>query len=340
MNQELPLISIVVPMHNSSEYIARCITSIINQDYQNFELLLIDDHSRDDTVQACQRYLSDSRIRLIINDGKNGASATRNLGMTEAKGSYISFVDSDDIIANNYLSVLYSIAIKHPNALAMCGYIEFNDEDDVSSLFKSTDKSSLLIIPSDIVICNIFYYHSSAWACLFRRDILIKYGITMEQKASFNEDVFFTCKYLSICEGAAMTNEKLYGYFENPNGIGAHKAHSDLTISDVNHRAEGYLALLDAIKFTEKHAPGSKKYLEIGYAFIAAEVRLTAVRAGVNKFNYDKEICRYLSLKNRLKFVRYGKNIKQKLLVNGIAISPKLIKLLLDDMNLLKLVRS
>ena len=337
MKQRFPLISVVVPMHNSAEYISRCILSIIDQDFDKFELLLIDDHSVDETIQVCRKLATDTRIRIINNNGNRGASATRNVGIKEARGEYISFIDSDDIVAKNYLSALYKMANRYPSSLAMCGYIEFSD--DFSSPFNLDSEIKTLIVPSDVMISNIFHYHSSACACLFRRDLVNKYVMVMEENASFNEDVYFTCKYLSICEGAVISTERLYGYFENPNGIGAHKAHSDLTIKDVNHRAEGYIALQDAISFTDKFAPKMSKYVRIGYTFIAAEVKLTAARARVKEFDHRKEIGHFLTINNRIKFIRHGKSLKQVLLVNGIAISPRLIRFLLDDLKLLRIVK-
>ncbi|WP_051671427.1 glycosyltransferase family 2 protein [Oribacterium sp. P6A1] len=331
-----PLISIVVPMHNSEMYISRCIKSIIKQDYDNFELLLIDDHSSDDTIGVCQKFVGDSRIRIIINDGKKGASATRNIGIKKATGAYLTFIDSDDVVAHNYLSTLHRIAERNLDYLATCGYMDFSDPE---ILFQEKDGVEEELVSSSVCICNIFYYHSSACACLFKTNIIKQYNLFMEEKASFNEDVFFTCKYLSICKGAAITKDKLYGYYINPSGIGAHKDHADLTLADVDHRAEGYIALQDAIRFTEHNAPDMKKYIQIGYVFIAAEVRLTAARANVQNYTHDKEIARYLSVKYRILFNKYGKNIMQKMLVNGIAISPKFVKFILDDLKLLSLVK-
>ena len=335
MEKKYPLITVVVPMHNSVEYISRCIDSIIQQTYDNFELILIDDHSSDDSVEICRNYQFDSRIKLILNKGKNGPSPTRNLGIKKAQGKYITFIDSDDIIAPTYLSTLYKIAIRHPEYLAICGYVEFRDS---IAPFCCDNKKNEKIVTSNEMICNIFHYHSSACACLFRLDIITKYDIRMEEKASFNEDVFFTCKYLSVCEGAAITQNKLYGYFVNCDGIGAHKLHSDLTLKDVNHRAEGYIALQDAISFTDINMPNKKKYMLVGYTFIAAEVKLTATRAGVKKFDHEKAIEQFLSIKRLVEFFKYSKNIKQMLFVIGIAISPRVIKFLLDDLKLLTLM--
>lgn len=334
MRHNQPLISIVVPMHNSENFIIRCVDSILNQDYKNLELILVDDHSEDNTIEACKGFLIDPRVRLTQNIGRKGASATRNFGMKLAGGEYISFIDSDDIIANNYLSSLYKIAIKYPDYLAMCGYIEFSKDMPIYDKGK-IDKVHVIL--SSVLLANIFLMHSSAWGCLFQMPLIKKYNIRMEEEASFNEDVYFTSKYLSVCRGGVITSNRLYGYYKNPEGIGAHKEHKDLTIKDVNHRAEGYISLQDAVRFTQNNAPHMTKYMQIGYSFIAAEVFLTAERAGVKRFDYCKEISNYLDLKHRVSFVHYSLDLKQKMLVNGIAICPKLIKFILDDLGLLSI---
>lgn len=333
MTEEKPLLSIVVPMYNSSRHIEECIESVLSQDYTNIELLLIDDHSSDNTVELCERYLADRRVKLFHNY-KKGVSSARNLGISKSGGEYIAFVDSDDIITEKYLSILYELSMSHPDHLAMCSYFKFADRlpKHVESEIENLDKRK-----SSELLSNIFYYHPAAWGCLFRNEIIKSYSIFMTENASFNEDIYFTCKYLCVCKGGVGVSNQLYGYRKNPSGIGTNKEHSELTARDVEHRSKGYFAFQDALMFAEKNSPEKTRFIDMGYSFIAAEVILTSVRARTKEFELKTEICEYLSARHCLKFLECGKNIYQKLLVVGIAICPPFVKFFLDDLKLLKI---
>lgn len=100
------MISIIVPVYNAQKYIKRCVESIVNQSYQKWELILIDDGSKDDSSLICDEFKqTDSRIH-VIHTVNQGASAARNRGLDEAAGDYITFVDADDWVETNHLEVL------------------------------------------------------------------------------------------------------------------------------------------------------------------------------------------------------------------------------------------
>lgn len=334
MEASNPEISIVVPMYNSSYFIKDCIESVLKQDFTNYELLLIDDHSTDETMEICKSYIEDKRIKLLCNEGK-GVSSARNLGIMKSTGSYITFVDSDDVLEQTFLSKLLNIAKGNPRYLAMCSHVRFENSNPDFEVVGSSESNT---VETNDLIANIFYYHPASWGCLFQSEVINKYGIKMDESASFNEDIYFTVKYLCVCDGGIIIPDKLYGYRTNINGIGANKPHNTLTAKDVEHRAKGYYAFQDAIKFSEKNAPEKSRYIDLGYSFMAAEVLLTAVRAKAKGFKLKAEIKRYLSATYCLAYIRYGKSIYQKLLVLGMAISPHIVKYVLDDLGLLKKV--
>ncbi len=336
MGMGKPEISIVVPMYNSSRFVEACIDSILAQDFRDFELILIDDNSTDNTIAICQRYLQDERVSLLVNNKGKGVSSARNLGISNSRGGYITFIDSDDIVAKSFLSELINVAKSHPDYLAMCSYCTFSESEPN---FDMSISSGLTEISSDVLLANIFYYHSSGWGCLFRKDLIDIYDIRMEESASFNEDIYFTCKYISICKGGMNSCNKFYGYRINPDGIGANKRHSDLTETDVIHRSRGYLAFQDALNFCKRNAPENYKFIDIGYSFIAAEVMLTAARAKIRDFELKKDIKKHLSFSYCLRYLRKSNNIFQKLLVVGIAVSPTAVKCILDIFDLLKRLR-
>lgn len=107
--KELPCISIIIPAYNAGEYIEKCIQSIINQEYRDFEIIIVNDGSIDNTRAICEKYIElDSRIKLI-NTENRGAGSARNTGLAEAKGKYISFIDADDYICEDYYKRMYQM---------------------------------------------------------------------------------------------------------------------------------------------------------------------------------------------------------------------------------------
>ena len=99
-------VSVIIPIYNAERYLKECLESVVNQTYRNLDIVLIDDGSKDQSLKICREYQEkDSRVR-VISKNNEGVSATRNRGIEEARGQWISFVDSDDIIAENYVEEL------------------------------------------------------------------------------------------------------------------------------------------------------------------------------------------------------------------------------------------
>ena len=153
-NQEKPLISVIVPVYNVAPYLPICLNSIINQTYNNLEIILVASTSKDNSVEICDEYAGkDSRIS-VIHCPPNGLSDGRNRGIEAAHGEYLSFIDSDDFVAPNYLENLLS-AIKTSNAdFACCKYKTIKEE---VSYFKTKFKSLYQSVQIKFVFINIFF---------------------------------------------------------------------------------------------------------------------------------------------------------------------------------------
>ena len=124
------LVSIIVPVYNTEEYIRQCLDSILNQTYQNFECLLINDGSSDNSADICREYVAkDTRFRYFEKEN-GGVSSARNLGIERSEGAYITFVDSDDWVDSDYLEVLYSALIEEQADIAVSTYKKFNISDN------------------------------------------------------------------------------------------------------------------------------------------------------------------------------------------------------------------
>lgn len=125
MNIKNKLISIIVPIYNVENYLQECLESILKQTYKNFEVLLVDDGSTDNSANICKLYVEkDKRFKYFFKEN-GGLSSARNFGISNSKGEFLSFVDSDDIISNDFLETLYNNMINNEVKLSIVGYCNY-----------------------------------------------------------------------------------------------------------------------------------------------------------------------------------------------------------------------
>ena len=188
----MPSVSIIVPVHNAESYLFRCIESVLSQSYTDFELLLIDDGSTDNSKTVCDDYAAkDSRIR-VYHKVNGGVSSARNKGLGEAKGEYIIFIDADDYVNTAYIENLMS----SDSDLVITGAQRFNARND-SIAPLSTSSFSIEEFPShwntktgiNIIYCLPF-------AKRFRSGIIQTNGIRFDENLFYSEDMLFIMRYL------------------------------------------------------------------------------------------------------------------------------------------------
>lgn len=174
-----PLVSIIIPVYNSEHYISRCLDSIIGQTYTNFELILIDDCSSDNSASICDSYQKkDNRIRFIKKKENEGVTITRNKGLDNAKGDYIIFIDNDDYIDNNYISTFIDSINNNK------GYDLYTQ----NIFFHYEGKDPYIVSDQQTL--------GGPWGKLFKKDIIEKNKIKFIPHLKYNEDNLFLLDYL------------------------------------------------------------------------------------------------------------------------------------------------
>ncbi|ASN61551.1 glycosyltransferase family 2 protein [Latilactobacillus curvatus] len=167
----MPEVSVIVPIYNVSKYLRKCIDSILCQTFNDFELILVDDGSTDDSFDICKNYtLVDNRIH-VIRQSNAGLSAARNTGIDHSTGHFLTFIDSDDYVEPSYLDFLYKLILESNADVAQCGhYIEFNINKKVE---KSTDRATYVFNSHDAMesLCYNGLYDVTAWNKMYRRDL-------------------------------------------------------------------------------------------------------------------------------------------------------------------------
>ena len=194
------MVSIIVPVYNAQNSLERCLMSIIRQRYPQWELILVDDGSQDESLAICKRYSNmDSRIQVIHTDNC-GVSSARNTGIENAQGEYIVFVDSDDMI--------------HPDFLSEC---LSNKEDLIVTNYKKPSKIDSLHYKEDHPEL-IFQQRGvrTVWGKVFVRKIIEEHHIRFDTNIRYGEDTIFVLQYCLHIKTIAYVFQHLYEYEKPP----------------------------------------------------------------------------------------------------------------------------
>ncbi len=232
METKYPLISIIVPVYKAEKYLSACLDSLFAQTYSNIEIILVNDGSPDNSGQLCNEYAAkDSRIRVIHKEN-GGASSARNLGLDNAKGEYIAFVDSDDAVAPTFLEDRYNNAVKTGSDVSIC---EFQLVKENEPFTPPEDKDYELLSFSRLegarnaIVCK--YYAGSCCSPLFKRKTVE--DIRFREDVHFAEDVVFVIDALLRADRICFTRKPLYYYVDHPassSRVAFHK--ENLTLMD------------------------------------------------------------------------------------------------------------
>lgn len=166
-----PLISVIVPVYNVEKYVSDCLDSIICQTYRNLEILVVDDGSIDSSGEICEKYAeTDDRI-VVLHKGNGGLSDARNYALERCSGEYITFIDSDDLVAHDYVAYLYGLIVKYGADVSSCKYDIFFDK--VHNGNETVMRNSYMASPEQCIaamsLCTDANH--SAWGKMFRRSL-------------------------------------------------------------------------------------------------------------------------------------------------------------------------
>lgn len=202
------MISTIIPVYNVDNYLPKCVDSIINQTYQNLEIILVDDGSPDRCPEICDEYAKKDKRIKVIHKKNGGLSDARNAGLEIAKGEYISFIDSDDYINEHMYEDMLS-AIENVDAdLCICGYDRVNDDGKIRS---SAHFKNAVLSQNDafemLVQGNVYFI--VAWNKLYKRIVFDK---LLFRKGKIHEDEFIMHHVYGECN-KIVTLEKSYYYY-------------------------------------------------------------------------------------------------------------------------------
>lgn len=214
-------VTIIIPIFNAELYLKECIESILSQSYKNIELILVNDGSTDDSIHICEYYSKiDNRIK-IINQSNMGVSSARNAGIKAANGDIIVFIDSDDYVDCNHISLIVENFSKGSDMVCF-GFKEIYT-NKIRYLLPDYD---IKIFGSDSFIKELFsscYCGGYLWNKAYRTDLIKKNNIVFSSNTSMCEDLLFNINYLQNSTKVIVRNYSSYNYRIRFNSISSSK---------------------------------------------------------------------------------------------------------------------
>lgn len=206
-------VSVIVPVYNSFEHIEGCLESICNQTYQNLEIIVVNDGSKDKSYEKClKKAQQDKRIKIFNTENK-GVSHARNYGLSKASGEYIKFIDADDTMTFNSIEFMLNNMKCSNTDMVVCGYVRvlpeiklWNDRLERPGIYDN--RKYLLNTLKD----PGHHYYGVVWNKLYKRKIIEKNLIKFREDVTLGEDFIFNLNYLKYTQSVLVLKNKLYYY--------------------------------------------------------------------------------------------------------------------------------
>lgn len=207
--------SIIIPIYNAEKDINRCLESVYNQTFKDFEVIMVNDGSTDLSPQICKAFSNKDERFIYLEQNNSGVSVARNRGIEHARGTYIVFLDSDDEYLKDYLQSFYEMILSYPNQMNYwCGFDICTESKKESNCFCKNEKISS-VSREIIMTLHEKWLVSMLWNKAFRADIIKRFNLRMKEELSLGEDLLFVFQYLSVCDEAIIIlNDSLYCYYQ------------------------------------------------------------------------------------------------------------------------------
>lgn len=229
-------ISVIVPVYNGEKYLDRCIKSILNQSYDNIELVLVDDGSPDNSGEICDSYLADSRVK-VIHKNNEGVAIARRQGVSASSGEYVTFVDCDDWISSDMLEYLYSLIKSGDYQISSCGYKVVRSEDIPSE----AKEEKLTVLDFEGMTKGLYDY--SLWSMCFKlyKKSLFDNIEVANDGLTVSEDLVQNYFISKRIEKIVISNLDKYYYFRHSDSAMA----VEISLRRVNDQIKAYKIIYD-----------------------------------------------------------------------------------------------
>ena len=220
---QYPLITIVIPVYNSSKFLDKCIKSVLNQSYKNIEIFIIDDGSTDSSREKCDEYCRCYQNIKVLHKKNEGVSVARNCGIENANGEWIVFVDSDDFVTPDYVDSLFKTTNNGEVPFGMTGMTKISKTGEP---VQKNDTTTIYTLDRNECIELLFDYSNGYWGYIcgkiYKKNLLNEHNIRFREGIYFNEDRLFCFEYLSILnenEKIVIDTQAYYYYVIHENAV-------------------------------------------------------------------------------------------------------------------------
>lgn len=311
MNPPTPLVSIIVPVFKVENYLNRCVDSLLNQSYNNLEIILVDDGSPDRCPEICDEYAAlDNRVK-VIHKPNGGVSSARNAGLDMASGEYITFLDSDDWIDEKMIHLMVDSLIGY-ECDSVCVSINIVDkENNITNRFRSQENVILSGSDTAKLMLRDSFPYNFCWGKIFRKDLFdgIRFPV-----GRIYEDNATTYKAISRASKVYILSDCLYYYFREREGNTTSELKSDRAAFSYYC---GCVNCTEYIQFCSNNATFSDVIPDINY-YMTAWSKLcieSAIKSNKKEYNeYCRKVKKLIrehpfAISNRLKWILFFSNL-------------------------------
>lgn len=221
-------VSIIIPIYNASEYLNRSIGSVINQTYSNIELILVNDHSTDESRTICEKYAQKNKGIIVLETVGDGVSATRNTGLSIASGEYLCFLDSDDEYEKNFIEVMVKKMEETKTELVVCGYKKVSGEY-IENISDSVASVKIIDYLNAYTRQNGFEHLANyLWNKLYVTEIIKKNKVLFNEKILVSEDAVFNMEYIKHIDSVNVISDTLIKHYIRKNSLVSEKVDKEI----------------------------------------------------------------------------------------------------------------
>lgn len=202
--------SVIIPVYNAESKIERCLESILNQEFLDYEIILADDGSADNSAEICKAYADKYSNIQFVSKSNGGAASARNCGLDYAQGEYVLFVDSDDFVDGSYFRRIENNCLN--DGLAVFTYSFYNNNETRKRAVSDAlldEKNSLFTLTKQLILSRLI---NSPCAKVFSRSLIEKYHLRFDEQMPVAEDFNFCLAYLFVCKDILIKDESVYFY--------------------------------------------------------------------------------------------------------------------------------
>lgn len=294
-------ISVIIPVYNTEKYLVSCIDSILRQDNVSFEIILVDDGSKDTSPLICDEYSSKYDNIKVYHIKNSGPATARNKGFKVAKGDYVTFTDSDDKMEPLMLYKMISAGKKHNADIICCNYKEVDEQGHITDREYSNQTYILNHEKALVHFYSKDKIYSQCWTKLFKRQLLLEHHIENDPSLRFDEDIIYNIRAFKYAQTTVIIDEPLYEYTLRGNSL----AHGEYYVKHTDQYINDSIKRVQITQESVKDETEIVKEWSIVHILLYHNQLLGRI-ASLNKYHSDKRI------KGILKYIRQNRKTLNK----------------------------